>query len=140
MDHRYPQDQQSQYELSRSPGDRSYQDSQGEYWIGSSQTYEDQQFAGSTPIDPQLYPATSPTILPPGTSVASYSGYRNAGYQGYTSSSPSPHPPTQYYQGQQQQPASGEGYGNSAYGYGEQSAASAYPQNPHGTDEVQSPG
>ncbi|RVD88873.1 uncharacterized protein DFL_003043 [Arthrobotrys flagrans] len=65
--------------------DPSYQDAQGgEYWISEGgQHYEDPQLAGSTVIDPQLqYEASSPTILPPGTSIANYGGYRQAGYQG----------------------------------------------------------
>ncbi|RVD88872.1 uncharacterized protein DFL_003043 [Arthrobotrys flagrans] len=123
--------------------DPSYQDAQGgEYWISEGgQHYEDPQLAGSTVIDPQLqYEASSPTILPPGTSIANYGGYRQAGYQGYGSSSSS-HPTPQYYGNQQQQPAGGEGHGQGEFEYHGQDAAGAYPQSHHhGTDEVQSPG
>ncbi|KAK6499081.1 hypothetical protein TWF481_011650 [Arthrobotrys musiformis] len=144
MDHRYFQDGTNQNEPPRPQRNRSYQDAQGGYWISdSSQQYEDPQLAGPTVIDPQLqYEASLPTILPPGTSFASYGGYRQAGYQGYGSSSSS-HPPRQYYDhGQQhQQPIGGEVYGHDTYEYREQDAPgpSVAPQSPEqGADEGQS--
>ncbi|KAF3187277.1 hypothetical protein TWF225_004427 [Orbilia oligospora] len=139
MDHRYPQDDNNEYEIPRTHKNRSYQDAQGEYWIpGGGQQYEDPQLAGSTVIDPRLqYEDSSPTILPPGTSIASYGGYRQAGYQGYGSSSSSHQPAAQYYESQQRQPTGGEaGYEHSAYEYQEQDIASTFPLiHPHGTDE-----
>ncbi|KAK6513657.1 hypothetical protein TWF506_008096 [Arthrobotrys conoides] len=145
MDHRYPHDDNSEYEIPRSHKNRSYQEAQGEYWMpggGQQLQYEDPQLAGSTVIDPRLqYEDSSPTILPPGTSIASYGGYRQAGYQGYASSSTAHQPAAQYYETQQQQPPGGEGYGHGAYEYQGQDTASTYPQGQHHeTDEVQSPG
>ncbi|KAK6523426.1 hypothetical protein TWF281_001408 [Arthrobotrys megalospora] len=138
MDPTYPTQDEGQYGSPPPQRNRGHQEGQPQYWgPGNSQQYEDPPLAGSTAIDPQFdYVPGSPTILPPGTSIANYSGYRP--YPGYgSSSSTSSHPAAQFYE--RQQASGNEDFDYRVYDRGGQDAADSYPQS-HYPDEVQSPG
>ncbi|KAJ6258706.1 hypothetical protein Dda_6756 [Drechslerella dactyloides] len=129
MDPRYPSHDDRRYRPSSS---RNYEDEPEEYWRQEHQ-FEDPEHS-SQAIDPELeyHSPTSPTILPPGTSVSGYSRYSQTGQSNYASSA------------QRQQiydpPSSGgEAYDYSVYTYGTgQDAASSY-QYDYGVDEVRNP-
>ncbi|KAF3923108.1 hypothetical protein ABW20_dc0106696 [Dactylellina cionopaga] len=135
MDPRYSPNDSRHY--GHSNRDRAYQEGQEQYWGPEHDSqYEDPSLSGSA-IDPDLeyQSGTRPTILPPGTSVSAYGGYRQVAYSSYgSSSSPSQQP-------YPDQPPSGrEPYDYRAYDYAGQDAASSYSYDyDFGGDEVQSP-
>ncbi|KAK6352169.1 hypothetical protein TWF730_009001 [Orbilia blumenaviensis] len=141
MDQRYRESEDNQHDSGGPSKSQVYQNPEGEYWgTGNTQPYENPPAVGPPPIDPRLQyeAAASPTILPPGTSVANYGGYRPAGYPGYTSSTPLP--TNQYYE-QSQQPSDNEAHEYVVYEYGGQDGSSPYSQSQQqASGEVHSPG
>ncbi|KAK6338007.1 hypothetical protein TWF696_001478 [Orbilia brochopaga] len=130
MDSRYPPHADRRYKPSSSG---NYEQEPEEYWRQEHQ-YEDPE-QSSQAIDPELeyHSPTSPTILPPGTSVS------GTGYSRYTQTVQPSFASSAQQQQQYDPPLSErELYDYARYKYGDRDAASSY-QKDYGVDDVRNP-